>query len=65
MTFRYPSNVMLNLFSCAGLRLSIHRAPQAAARKEKWIPKRVQDDDEGGGSSYAKSLPLQRRISSV
>ncbi|WP_288287792.1 hypothetical protein, partial [uncultured Sphingobium sp.] len=58
MTFRYPSNVMLNLFQHPS-------APQAAARKEKWILKRVQDDDEGGGSSYAKSLPLQRRISSV
>ncbi len=38
--------VMLNSFSCAGLRLSIHPTPKAAVRDEKWILKQVQDDDD-------------------
>jgi hypothetical protein len=28
VTFRYHYNVILNLFSCAGLRLRIHRTPK-------------------------------------
>jgi hypothetical protein len=32
---------MLNSFSCAGLRLSIHHAPKAAVWDEKWTLKQV------------------------
>lgn len=41
---RQKSAVILNSFSCAGLRLRIHFADQAAVRAEKWTLKQVQGD---------------------
>ncbi len=57
--------VMLNSFSCAGLRLSIHHAPNAAAWDEKWTLKQVQGDDEGGGGFICDSPPLAGEVGST